>query len=246
MSVAKFSVKEIELVERYAFKRITHSIFSSDWATFFVQSKFSRHCITIPFGSNISEAATIHTPKTVLQEDCNLLFVGVDWKRKGADIALKIHQALLGLGIPSRLTMVGLSFPAEETIPEFVTVIPHIDKDSEAGDLQIKRLFKQALFFVLPTRADCTPIVISEAFSFGLPVLATNTGGIASQVEHGITGFLFLEDDVEGYVRIITKLLCEKESYKLLSENCLEAYRNTFNWNSWVRNLQSVVSIQTS
>ncbi len=244
-NVSKLSIKEIDFVERNAFKRASHAVFSSNWASDFVQLKFGKSCSTIPFGSNILDPTLTHLPKNISQTVCSLLFVGVDWKRKGADVALKIHQALLILGIPSRLTLVGLSIPREETTPAFITVFPHIDKDSEEGAVQINKIFTEALFFILPTRADCTPIVISEALSFGIPVLATNTGGIASQVEHGKTGFLFSEDDVEGYAQVIADLFNEK-SYQQLSANCLEAYQKTFNWNSWVHNLQFTILAQTS
>ncbi len=38
-------------------------------------------------------------------------------------------------------------------------------------------------------------MVIVEAFAAGLPVIASNVGGLASVVEHGRTGFLFRPGD---------------------------------------------------
>ena len=52
----------------------------------------------------------------------------------------------------------------------------------------------------MPTRADCTPISFCEAASYGLPVISTDTGGVAAVVEPGETGILLpLNASAEQY-----------------------------------------------
>lgn len=44
--------------------------------------------------------------------------------------------------------------------------------------------------FVLPSYTEAFPLTILEAMQYSLPVVASNVGGISSQVEDGVNGFL--------------------------------------------------------
>jgi glycosyltransferase involved in cell wall biosynthesis len=64
-----------------------------------------------------------------------------------------------------------------------VKFLGYISKSTQEGSEQIDRLLSDAHFLMLPTRADCTPYVIPEANSFGLPCITTNVGGIPTMVK---------------------------------------------------------------
>ena len=50
--------------------------------------------------------------------------------------------------------------------------------------------FSDADIFVLPSYTEALPVSILEAMQFGLPVVASNVGGVSAQVEDGVTGYL--------------------------------------------------------
>ena len=50
--------------------------------------------------------------------------------------------------------------------------------------------FRDADVFVLPSYTEALPVSILEAMQFGLPVVASNVGGVSAEVEDGVTGFL--------------------------------------------------------
>jgi glycosyltransferase involved in cell wall biosynthesis len=56
---------------------------------------------------------------------------------------------------------------------------------------------QKACMLVLGSRMDTSPNVITEAHTAGLPVIATETGGIPNMIKDGIDGFIVPVDHVE-------------------------------------------------
>lgn len=63
--------------------------------------------------------------------------------------------------------------------------------------------------FVLPSRTEGTPLTIFEAMASGLPVIATNVGGIPGVVLHDETGILIKPGHPESLADNIIKLLSD-------------------------------------
>lgn len=64
---------------------------------------------------------------------------------------------------------------------------------------------------LLPSEEECLPLVILEAMASGLPVVATNVGGISEAVENGVTGRLIKPGDGEELARAVIEILGEPE-----------------------------------
>lgn len=79
-------------------------------------------------------------------------------------------------------------------------------------------LLGMSTVFVLPSISEGTPNVILEAMSIGLPVVASNVGGIKDLIRPHENGFLFDKDDKEGFKRIILKLLNDARYNKSVGE----------------------------
>lgn len=105
------------------------------------------------------------------------------------------------------------------------------------GD-QKKELFEKSNLFILPTRNEAFPLSILEAFSYGLPVLATDEGSIPfiideksgvviSELKELENGF---EKMIQEYINIETSRYCRKrylENFTLekFEENLIEVLR---------------------
>lgn len=172
---------------------------------------------------------------------CNLLFLGVDWERKGGNTALEVAKTLNKTGLKTELKIVGCTPPITEPLPDFVKVVPFIDKNNVRGVEQINQLVAESHFLILPSLADCTPVVFSEANSFGVPCLSTNVGGIATIIKDDINGKTFAKDAaISDYCNYINNLFSDYKQYQKLSISSFAEYQHRLNWEvagQTVRNL---------
>jgi glycosyltransferase involved in cell wall biosynthesis len=156
--------------------------------------------------------------------------VGIDWIRKGGAFAVEVVGEMRRRGVNASLGVVGCT-PAEREFPGFVKVIGRVDKDTEEGRERLGRLFESSHFLVLPTLAECCPVVAAEASASGLPSAATNVGGMATVVEDEVTGRLF---PVSASVRVWADWLCctytNKVAYNRMCEAAWMLALKRLNW----------------
>ncbi|MDR2885507.1 MAG: glycosyltransferase family 4 protein [Rikenellaceae bacterium] len=212
-------------------------IYSSEWAAGSAVEDFGTDPTkvkVVPFGANIESKRTEADIEAFIQTrlaspTCNLLFVGVDWKRKGGAKAVAVATRLHEMGVPVRLDIVGIREPLD--LPGFAVNHGFISKDTAAGCKKIDSLFAQAHFFILPTQAECFGVVFSEASSFGLPSLATDTGGVGGAVRDGINGMKFTSDaNPQQWADYIAKLWQDKAAYEKLALSSFHEYETRLNW----------------
>ena len=72
-----------------------------------------------------------------------------------------------------------------------------------------ERLLADATVYVLPSYVEGLPMGILEAMAAGLPVIATDVGGIPDAVENGIEGILVQPGDVSAITDAIRMLLSQ-------------------------------------
>jgi len=78
-----------------------------------------------------------------------------------------------------------------------------------AGRERLKEFFKAASFLVLPTLEDNCPMVVLEAMAAGVPVLASNVGGVPDLIEHEKTGLFCDPQRPESFRAGVARLLGE-------------------------------------
>ncbi|MEQ8221017.1 MAG: N-acetyl-alpha-D-glucosaminyl L-malate synthase BshA [Candidatus Eremiobacterota bacterium] len=85
-----------------------------------------------------------------------------------------------------------------------------------------------ANLLLLPSQTESFGLVILEGMSSGVPVVASDVGGIPEVVEHGITGYLAPAGDTEAMGKYGLKILTDKELYKNMSEAARKRAREKF------------------
>jgi glycosyltransferase involved in cell wall biosynthesis len=128
-----------------------------------------------------------------------LLFVGGDFTRKGGSVLLEAFRA--GLSNRCELDVVTRDPTLRSEGPL------RVHRGLAPNDPALKRLYREADLFVLPTLGDCTPLSILEAMASGLAVVATRIGAIAEEVEHGVTGLLVPPGDAAALAEAVAGLV---------------------------------------
>ena len=189
----------------------------------------------IPFGANLD-----HIPPAEIafnrqsSGECRLLFLGVDWTRKGGDIAL---ETLISLeedyGIEAHLTVCGCELP-RGVKHERLECHGFLDKRDPVQAEQLARLFEESDYLLLPTRSECYGMVFCEASAYGVPSITTDTGGVAGVVVEGSNGFL-LPEEARGdrYAEVIAGLEGDESRYKQLCLSSRREYETRVNWDVW-------------
>lgn len=164
----------------------------------------------------------------------NILFVGVDWERKGGPVLLEAFRNVLKIHPDARLTIVGCSPQVDAPNCNVVGRVPLSE---------VSGFYEQASLFCLPTRLEALGIVFLEAFAHKLPVVATNLGGIPDFVSNGKNGYLVEYNDVETLANRLIELLEDPKKCEIFGENGYRAVMERYNWNKVGVNIRKNIEL---
>jgi glycosyltransferase involved in cell wall biosynthesis len=97
-------------------------------------------------------------------------------------------------------------------------------------EAEIYTLFGRATMLVAPYTSASQSGVIAIAAGFGLPVVATHTGGLPEQIQHEVTGILVAPGSVDELVKAIQGLLDEPLRASALGQKLREDTLANRNW----------------
>ncbi|MBW4664428.1 MAG: glycosyltransferase family 4 protein [Chroococcus sp. CMT-3BRIN-NPC107] len=225
-------------MEKLAFEKCQLLIFLSDWAAQTAIETYGINpakVVVIPWGANIETNRNNEDIHNIVEAKnnkcCKLLFIGVDWFRKGGDIAFEIAKELNSRGIETELSVLGCEPEIEVPLPKYVKTLGFISKYTREGLNKINQLFTDSHFLVLPSRADFSPHVFCEANSFGLPCIGTQVGGIPTLIKHDFNGKTFsLRASISEYCNYIATLMNNYSDYKTLAYSSFNEYQSRLNW----------------
>jgi glycosyltransferase involved in cell wall biosynthesis len=249
-NLAPPSIQAGHAAEQAALDRCARAIYSSDWAAQ-MAGQFYRiepsKVSVVPFGGNLLEPPTVEEARAGVRardmSQCNLLLVGVDWERKGADVAVDTVKALNAAGLNARLTVVGCKPPASCRLPDCVELIPFIGKETVEHRRQLGELYRRSHFFIMPSRAEAFGLVFAEASAFGVPCLATRVGGLPSVIIDDITGRLFpLGAGGAEYADYILKFMHDPIRYHQLALRTAEAADTRLSWDTAGRKVAEILN----
>jgi glycosyltransferase involved in cell wall biosynthesis len=164
-----------------------------------------------------------------IKNNREILFVGRIDKRKGVDFLISAYEELIknNPGILLHIVGEGKDRPKLQNycLNKGLNIIFH----GHLSDQEIFNLSKQASAQIIPSVFEGFGLVVLEAMSRGLPVIATNVDGIRDIITDGSNGILVDYGDKYLLAKRIQDLLINDDLAKRLVKNAYNSLEN-YKW----------------
>lgn len=230
------------LIDKKAFDRSDYIISASDWATSSIINDFnipSKKVKTIPLPSYLDDQYAKNSEHS--NNKIKLLLIGLDYYRKGVDIAIRCLQTLNKDRNRFELNIVGAN-NINDVQDSNIHFWGKLNKDNPNELKQLIDLYNSSDIFILPTQKECAGIVFSESAQYGLPIVTSNTGGVPSYVKNGFNGYLIdlKKSNLEyQFAKAINDIVENK--LELFSKNSRCLYEKQLNKETWLNEFISFI-----
>ena len=226
-------------LEQLSISKATDCFYASKWAAASAVRDYkadAKKVHVVPMGANLTHEPTREEVEKWIEarpaSPVRFFFIGVEWLRKGGDTTLALVEHLTKKGVRCELTIAGCDVPPEIMLPPYVKTVGFINNTKPEGQALIRKLFSEAHFLIVPSRAECFGLVFAEASAHGVPSLSAATGGIPTVVNHGVNGFCPPPgpDLVPDLARHVINTIANRDRYRALALSSYADYVARLNW----------------
>jgi glycosyltransferase involved in cell wall biosynthesis len=153
----------------------------------------------------------------------NILFVGLDWLRKGGPDLIEAFGIVFNKHPDATLTIVGASPNLNQRNVKVVGRIPiH----------EMKTYYEQASIFCLPTTLEPSATAFIEAQSYRLPLVVTNIGAAPDFTVNEENGYLVDVHRPDQIANALTRLLDDPKLCEQMGNAGFQRTVERYNWDS--------------
>ena len=232
------TAQDVVTMGQRAARNVQLAMYASEWAAEGARAAYGlpvERVAVVPFGANLDTMPSSDEVHRAIAERprtrCRLLWVGVDWERKRGDLVLEIAQRIEAHGIPVELTVVGCRPPGDRELPDWVHVEGWVSKRTAMGKARLAELYARSHLLVMPSNAEAYGLVYAEAAAYGVPSVATRTGGVPTVVVDEETGILEDPDaTADSYAARILALMKDRPRYEVMARAAAARSATLLNW----------------
>jgi len=162
------------------------------------------------------------------QDSSDILFVGVDFERKGGASLLRAFARVHKEFPDATLTIVGGATPQGAGVRS----IGRIPLE------EVGKYLASAGIFCLPTRAEPFGVAYLEAMQVGLPVVATRVGAVPDMVQDGVNGLLVDVADDDQLFLALSTLLANPTARATMGEASVGIATSRYTWPAVVERMR--------
>lgn len=242
-----YNIRQGVALDKKAFTQAAHCMLASDWCKQSAIHEYSiadKKITVVPCGANLDQVPTAEMITSKQNGNCRVVFLGVDWERKGGAIALEAFRQFRKEHTTATMRIIGCVPPVEIMPEEGIEVIPFLDKNKAKEMHRLHEILLESDFLLLPTRAECAGIVFCEAAAYGIPSISTNTGGVANYVRDGINGYaLPVEAGASEYAAVMNNIWKDQQEYTRLKKDSRRLFEKELNWDAWGQSFKKISDI---
>lgn len=110
----------------------------------------------------------------------------------------------------------------------------------EGRSNEVEKFLSLSDIFVLTSNWEGFPLSILEAMRIGLPVIASDVGGVKEAVISGLTGYTVPRDDLDGLIQKLRELITKPSTRKKMGQEALNRYLEHFTFEEMIRKTNDV------
>jgi glycosyltransferase involved in cell wall biosynthesis len=196
------------------------------------QTKVNRFIALTEFAKQKFIAAGFPADKIVVKSNFLLEPEETNAKRRNSDFALFVGRLSEEKGLKTLLKAWGtldngleLKIAGTGPLSNLLPESPHISFLGRQTAAEVRLLMQQAAFLVFPSEwYEGFPMVLLEAFSQGLPVLASNLGSMTDIIQGHKNGLLFSPGDADDLAEKAQWLYQNPQQARQLGENARQNF----------------------
>ncbi|EHQ28457.1 glycosyltransferase family 4 protein [Mucilaginibacter paludis] len=182
--------------------------------------------IKVPYGFN-SFPNQDQLPDSDTSDDFTILYVGSVSVRKGLRYLLKAFD---NFEHPKKkLVIVGPDVAGENGIRDLKIPENVVFTGALKGE-ELENAYKSANVFCLPSIEEGLALVLGEALSFGIPIVATINTGATDIISDGVEGFIVPIRDPLSISEKFQQLADDKELYFNVKQNAVKKAKGLKGW----------------
>ncbi|MGC1305598.1 MAG: glycosyltransferase family 4 protein [Phormidesmis sp.] len=194
-------------------------------------------------GSEFTRSAETHSAETHNRH--RLLYIGRLAAAKGLPILLQSLVSLKRTCPGVHLTVVGDGSDRDRLMAQVAALdlseqVEFVGYQSPAA---VRQYLQAADVFVMSSFAEGVPVVLMEAMIAGLPVVATQVGGVSELVEEGVNGFVVPPSDGVALSDRIQCLLADANLRQQFGQQGQQKVAKSFNIHHEARKLYRLMAI---
>lgn len=163
----------------------------------------------------------------------NILFVGIDWERKGGPELIEAFKLVLSTYPNATLTIAGANPNLQMKNCKILGKISPVELNS---------YYEAATLFCMPTRVEPFGIAFLEAMQARLPIIGTDVGAIPDFLRNDWNGILVEPGDIQGIASGIIKLLDDPDLCRLYGERNFKLIIERYSWPAVSKKIHTEIS----
>jgi len=238
------------ICEKRSYLKAKKIILTSNWAK---NQAIRRYNIknskikVLGFGANLASIPTRvqiinNINKKKHDKICNLISIGIDWKRKGMDKAIQLVKIMNSKGLETNLNIIGPQCQKNFSNYKKINVVGFLDKQNIIEREKMNKYLLDSHFNILFSKAEGYGVVFAEASAFGLYSISHDIGGIRQVVINNKNGYLFNTNDrLDLVADYLIRIFKNRQEYYLKSYNARMQFEKKLNWNYVGMNLKKII-----